>query len=56
MDISVAFASLMSVKEESEVTIIKKACQATVDLFNKFLKEQIMEAIDAEKVGAALAC
>jgi hypothetical protein len=40
----------MAPKEEAEVTIIKKACQATQDLFKNFLREQIMEIIDTEKV------
>ena len=29
---------------------MKKACQATQDLFKNYLREQIMEIIDAEKV------
>lgn len=39
----------MAPKEESELSVIKKACQVSVDLFNKYLKEQIMEIIDADK-------
>lgn len=41
----------MAPKEESELMTIRKACQATQDLFKNFLREQIMETIDAEKVG-----
>ena len=40
----------MAPKDESELTIMKKACQATQDLFKKFLREQIMEIIDSDKV------
>ena len=31
------------------MTIVKKACQATVDVFSKFLKEKIMDIIDNDK-------
>ena len=47
---SSALAYVMAPKDDSEVTVIKKACQATSDLFNKFVKEQLMEVIDADKV------
>ena len=40
----------MSPKEESELKTIQKACVATCDVFSKYLKEQIMEVIDADKV------
>ena len=40
----------MSPKEESEIHIVKKACLVSVDVFNKYLKDQIMETIDADKV------
>lgn len=39
----------MAPKEESELMVIKKACQVSVDLFNKYLKEQVMEIVDADK-------
>ena len=29
--------------------IVKQACQATVDVFSKYLKEQIMDIIDGDK-------
>ncbi len=40
---------MMAPKEESELMVIKKACQVSVDLFNKYLKEQVMEIVDADK-------
>ena len=43
-------AYIMAPKEESEINIIKKACQGTMDLFSKFLKEQIMDIVDKDKV------
>lgn len=50
IDMSAAFAYLTSPKEESEIITIKKSSQISVDVFNKYLKDQIMEIIDSEKV------
>lgn len=49
IDVSSGAAYLMAPKEESELLVIKKACQVSVDLFNKYLKEQVMEIVDADK-------
>ncbi|KAK4019969.1 hypothetical protein OUZ56_001967 [Daphnia magna] len=49
IDISSGAAYMMAPKEESELMVIKKACQVSVDLFNKYLKEQVMEIVDADK-------
>lgn len=49
VDISSAVAYLMAPKEDPEVITIKKACMVTVDVFTKYLKDQIMEIIDSEK-------
>lgn len=46
---SSSMAVVMSVKDDSEVTTIKKACNATVEVFSKYLKEQIMDIIDRDK-------
>lgn len=51
IDISAAFAYLVSPKEDVELSIVKKSCMVTVDVFTKYLKDQIMEIIDSEKVG-----
>lgn len=51
MDISAHVAYVMAPKEDSEMTVVKKACQATMDLFKKYLREQIMDLIDRDKVG-----
>ncbi|XP_045194199.1 FACT complex subunit SPT16-like [Mercenaria mercenaria] len=49
VDVSGNVAVVMSPKEESELKTIQKACVATCDVFSKYLKEQIMEVIDADK-------
>ena len=53
-DVSAALALCMAAKEESEITTIKKACQVSVDIFSKYLKEQIMDIIDNDKVSQSL--
>ena len=53
MDVSGSMAVVMAVKEDSEVKTIQKACQVTCDVFSKYLKEQIMEVIDSDKVRLA---
>lgn len=49
IDVSGALGWIMCVKEESEILTVKKACLVTVDVFNKYLKDHIMEIIDADK-------
>ncbi|BES95500.1 FACT complex subunit (SPT16/CDC68) [Nesidiocoris tenuis] len=49
IDISAPVGYIISLKEESELNLIKKACQASVDVFNKYLKDQIMDIIDSDK-------
>ena len=49
IDVSSGAAYMMAPKEDSEMMVIKKACQVSVDLFNKYLKEQVMEIVDADK-------
>lgn len=50
VDVSPALAYIMSPKEEGEIMTIKKACIVSVDVFTKYLKDQIMEIIDSDKV------
>lgn len=50
VDVSVPIAYIMAPKEEGELKIMQKASQVTCDVFNKWLKEQIMSIVDAEKV------
>ena len=40
----------MAPKEESEVKTIAKAAAVTQDVYNKYLKDQIMDIIDSQKV------
>ena len=51
IDVTSTLAYIMAPKEDIEISTVKKASQATMDLFNKFLKEQIMTIVDSEKVG-----
>ncbi|XP_002733005.1 FACT complex subunit SPT16 [Saccoglossus kowalevskii] len=49
IDISSSTAYIMAVKEDSEIAMVKKACSLTCDVFGKYLKEQVMEAVDSDK-------
>lgn len=40
-DMSNPIAYIMATREDSELSVVKKACQATVDVFSKYLKEQV---------------
>lgn len=50
VDVGASIAFIMAPKEDSEVLTIKKACIVSVDVFSKYLKDHIMEVIDADKV------
>jgi Xaa-Pro aminopeptidase len=54
VDVSSAIAYLTASKDEAELQIMRKASQVTVDVFNKYLKDQIMEIIDSDKVNLIL--
>ncbi|XP_077504278.1 SPT16 homolog, facilitates chromatin remodeling subunit dre4 isoform X1 [Amblyomma americanum] len=49
VDVSAAVAYVMAPKEEQELALTKKACQVTVDVYAKYLRDQVMEIIDADK-------
>lgn len=49
VDVSATMAFVMSMKDDSEIKVIRKASEATNDVFNKFLKDQIIEIIDSDK-------
>lgn len=49
MDVSAPIGSVMSVKEDSELHTMKRASQVTLDVFTKYLKDQIMDIVDADK-------
>lgn len=50
VDIGASIAYIMSPKEEPELTTIRKACLISVDVFGKYLKDNIYDIVDAEKV------
>lgn len=54
IEIGPTIAYIMAVKEEPEMNSIRKACLVSVDIFGKYLKEQILEIIDAEKVNLVI--
>ncbi|KAK7590876.1 hypothetical protein V9T40_002489 [Parthenolecanium corni] len=49
IDISNAIASLLSIKEESELSCLRKASSLTTEVYHKYLREQIMDIIDNDK-------
>ncbi|KAK0174573.1 hypothetical protein PV327_010331 [Microctonus hyperodae] len=49
VDISAAAAYIMCPKEDVELLTIKKACIVTVDVFNKYLKNEMLEIVDADR-------
>ncbi|KOX81395.1 FACT complex subunit spt16 [Melipona quadrifasciata] len=49
VDVSAAAAYVMCPKEDAEIHTIKKASLVSVDVFTKYLKDQIMEIIDSDK-------
>lgn len=51
VDISASIAYTICPKEDSELAAIKKACNVTVDVFTKYLKDNIMDIIDSDKVS-----
>lgn len=50
IDISLYVAYIMAPKDEKELALMKKASQATCDMFKKYYYEEILKAIDQEKV------
>jgi nucleosome binding factor SPN SPT16 subunit len=50
LDVMMGLTYIMAPKEEGELNIIKRAAQVTSDVFSKYLKEQIMDIIDNDKV------
>lgn len=49
VDVSPAFAYLMSLKDDHEIGLTKRASQMSVDVYSKYLRQQIMEVIDSDK-------
>lgn len=51
VDISTIIAYLMCPKDESEISNIRKASLVSMDIFNKYLKDEIMDIIDSDRVS-----
>ncbi|KAJ8268727.1 hypothetical protein COCON_G00113340 [Conger conger] len=49
VDVSAAVAYTMAVKEEGELTLMRKAAGVTSEVFSKFFKERVMEIVDADE-------
>jgi hypothetical protein len=43
-------ANVLAIKDDAEINNIKKACEITTKIFSKYLKDQIVNIIDGEKV------
>ncbi|XP_034481273.1 FACT complex subunit spt16 isoform X2 [Drosophila innubila] len=49
VDISTIIAYLMCPKDESEINNVRKASLVSMDIFNKYLKDEIMDIIDSDR-------
>ncbi|XP_017060007.1 FACT complex subunit spt16 isoform X2 [Drosophila ficusphila] len=49
VDISTIIAYIMCPKDESEINNIRKASLVSMDIFNKYLKDEIMDIIDSDR-------
>eukprot|EP00731_Ephydatia_muelleri_P026733 Em0018g833a len=49
VDVSAAFAYVSAPKDETELDLIKKACQITCNVFSKHVKKEIVTIVDEEK-------
>ncbi|QQP58138.1 FACT complex subunit SPT16, partial [Caligus rogercresseyi] len=49
VDITHEIAYVMAPKDDGELNTIKRACQVSMDVYNKYLKEQIIDIIDNDK-------
>jgi nucleosome binding factor SPN SPT16 subunit len=49
IDVSLSFALLFAVKDEKEITYMKRSAEATVNAWN-FLRKKFVDIVDTEKV------
>lgn len=49
VDVSAAFAYTSAPKDDTEVSLLRKACQHTCAIFSKFVKHEIVTIVDDEK-------
>lgn len=52
-DIEASIAYLMAIKYECELIAIKEACLVSLNVFDKYLKQHIVEIINSKKVSLA---
>lgn len=50
VDVTSAMSYAMGPKDEQEMNMVKRACKVSCDLYNKYLKDQIMDTITSEDV------
>lgn len=50
VDISASIGYLLAIKDTEELGLIRKACEITGKLYSKHLKDQIVNAVDSERV------
>lgn len=53
-DIDPLIAYIMAVKDDYELSAIEKACDVSVDIFERYLKPNILEIVKAKKVSHML--
>lgn len=56
VDISAVVAYTIAVKEDGELALMRKAAAITSEVFTKFLKERVMEIVDADEVRKEPGC
>lgn len=56
VDISAVVAYTMAVKEDGELSLMKKAAAITSEVYSKFFKERVMEIVDADEVRRGSGC
>lgn len=44
-----AVGLVLAVKDETEIGIIRKAFQVSLDVFTKYLKDQVMDIVDSDR-------
>jgi nucleosome binding factor SPN SPT16 subunit len=52
VDAGALVSAVLAIKDDIEMTQIKKACEYTSKIFTKYLKDQIINIVDSEKVIA----
>jgi nucleosome binding factor SPN SPT16 subunit len=56
VDIAADMGQVLAIKEDVEISTMKRSAQITVDVFTKFLRQNIMTIVDSDKVCALFTC